>query len=139
VSALSVNRKTKNRRAGVIVVKNIGSKYFMLGLRVYGSYDLPKGGAEPLETDLVAAIRETEEETGITELDFRWGLQTTSAKNVTLFIAETQQEPVIRPNPDTGEYEHHAAKWLTFNQAENILHPYLRPAVSWARQVLEGN
>jgi len=127
-------RKTHQRRAGIIVLKETNGEYLILGLRVYGSYDLPKGGVEPFETDLVAAMRETEEEAGITDLDFRWGLQSTTAKNVTLFIAATTQEPSINRNPDTGEYEHHAANWLTLDQAETKLHPYLRPTIEWVRQ-----
>ena len=98
--SLEENRH-KNRRAGVIVTKQINGEWFVLGLRVYGSYDLPKGGAESFETDLTAALRETEEEAGITELDFRWGLKPTMARNVTLFIAETSENPTIRPNPET--------------------------------------
>ena len=129
----------KKRRSGIIVIKEFPEGFFVLGLRVYGSYDLPKGGVEPFETDLTAALRETEEESGITDLDFRWGLQTTQAKNVTLFIAETNQEPLIRPNPETGEYEHHDAKWLTFNEAETKLHPYLRPTMFWARTIVGEN
>ena len=126
--------QTISRRAGIIVLKEYDDEYLILGLRVYGSYDLPKGGVESFETDLVAAMRETEEEAGITDLDFRWGLQTTTAKNVTLFLAVTTQEPSIKRNPETGEYEHHAAKWLTLDQAEAKLHPYLRPTIEWVRQ-----
>ena len=127
----------KNRRAGVIVTKQINGEWFVLGLRVYGSYDLPKGGAESFETDLTAALRETEEEAGITELDFRWGLKTTMARNVTLFIAETSENPTIRPNPETGEYEHHDATWLTFEEASMKMHPYLRPSILWAQNIVE--
>ena len=127
----------KQRRAGVIVVKKIDDDFLVLGLRVYGSYDLPKGGAEPFETDLAAALRETEEEAGISDLDFRWGLEKITVKNVTLFIAETNQEPHIKPNPETGEYEHHDYRWLTFEEASLKLHPYLRPTMKWARSIVE--
>lgn len=131
--------QTTKRRAGIIVLKEHDGGYLVLGLRVYGSYDLPKGGVESFETSLVAAMRETEEEAGISDLDFRWGLQTTAARNVTLYIAVTTQEPSIQRNPETGEYEHHAAKWLTMDQAEHKLHPYLRPTISWVRQITRAH
>ena len=129
--------RNKNRRAGVIVTKQMNGEWFVLGLRVYGSYDLPKGGAESFETDLAAALRENEEEEGITALDFRWGLKTTRARHVTLFIAETFENPTIRPNPETGEYEHHDAVWLTFKEASMKMHPYLRPTILWAQNIVE--
>ena len=126
----------KKERAGVVVLKKFGSTYRILGLRIYGSFDLPKGGVEPFENIFAAAIRETEEECGITELDFKWGMISTQARNVTLFIATTDEEPVVRPNPHTGEFEHHAAHWLSLNQASKKLHPYLRPVIDWVHEVI---
>ena len=130
--------KKSKGRAGVIVIEEANTEFFVLALRVYGSYDLPKGGVEPFETEFMAAIRETEEESGITDLEFQWGLASTKVRNVELFIAKTQEEPVIRPNPETGEYEHHDAKWLTFQQASEKLHPYLRPSIEWAKNIVLG-
>jgi len=125
------NRK---ERAGIIVLKRFPDCYKVLGLRIYGSFDLPKGGLEPGETILNGALRETEEECGITDLNFEWGLDFYKVRNVLLFIASTNESPTIRPNPETGEFEHHAARWLTMDQAENMLHPYLRSVISWVRQ-----
>jgi hypothetical protein len=63
---------------------------------------------------------------------------TTKIRNVELFIAETKEEPIIKPNPETGIYEHHGAVWLTFDQASKKLHPYLRPVVDWVKLVLRA-
>jgi len=133
---MSKSNEETNKRAGVIIIKNAEIEPRILGLRCYGSFDLPKGGVEPFENVLAAAIREAEEESGITDLNFRWGLITTKIRNVELFIAETESEPVIRPNPETGIYEHHGAAWLTFELASKKLHPYLRPVVNWVKLVL---
>lgn len=129
-----------DRSAGIILIRDIGGEPHILGLRAYTTYDLPKGKIEDGESDLDAAIRETSEEAGVTVLKFAWGHETVRLQNygkrkkqVTLFIAETDEEPVIRKNPESGEYEHHGVKWLTFDEAETKLHPYLRPAVAWAR------
>jgi bis(5'-nucleosidyl)-tetraphosphatase len=135
-SSNSNSEKKTNKRAGVVIIKNTSAGPKLLGLRFYGSFDLPKGGVEPFENIFAAAIREAEEESGITDLDFKWGMVTIQVRNVTLFIAKTEQEPVIRRNPETGVYEHHGAQWLTLDQASKKLHPYLRSIVSWVREVI---
>ena len=132
------NENNSDARAGVIILKETPMGYRVLCLRIYGSYDLPKGGVEDGEDIFSAAIREAEEESGITGLDFKWGLVTTQVRNVTLFIAVTKEEPVIKPNPATGEYEHHGAKWLTLDQAALSLHPYLRSTMEWVRETVGG-
>ena len=111
----------------------------ILGLRFNGSFDLPKGGIEPYESALDAALRETKEEAGITELDFRWGLQKKRIGNLILYMATTTQEPTIRPNPATGELEHDLATWLTLDEAEQRLHADLRPAAAWVRSMTRGS
>lgn len=129
-----------DRSAGIILIKMIQGNPHLLGLRAYNSYDLPKGHVEEGESDLDAAVRETSEEAGITDFSFEWGHETVKLMNrgrrkkeVTLFIASTDQDATIRKNPETGQYEHHGSKWLSFDEAEKSLHPYLRPAASWAR------
>jgi len=128
-----VNEKKKHR-AGVIILKRYADCCRLLGLRIYGSFDLPKGGIDPGEGIFAGALRETQEECGITDLKFEWGYDFCQVRNVTLFLATTTQSPVIKPNPQTGEFEHHAARWLTLDQAEHALHPYLRSVVSWVRK-----
>ena len=124
--------------AGVVVLKqSIDSHdYVVLCLLDDQGFDLPKGQIEPFEPSFVAAVRETQEESGIVDLDFRWGMVTTQVKNVTLYIAVTHDEPCVRPNPETGELEHYSAHWLTFPVAEKLLRPYLRPAMAWALEVI---
>ncbi|MEO8628399.1 MAG: NUDIX domain-containing protein, partial [Betaproteobacteria bacterium] len=59
--------------AGVVVLRldQRGWRYVLL--RVFKTWDFPKGRVEAGETPLDAAIREVEEETGLTTLEFRWG------------------------------------------------------------------
>lgn len=132
---------TMDRSAGIILVKMMQGIPHILGLRVYKSYDLPKGKIEEGESELEAALRETAEEAGIADIKFEWGYDTVKLmsggkkkKQVTLFIASTQQDATIRKNPETGRIEHHGSKWLSFDEAERMLHTYLRPAVTWARE-----
>lgn len=135
-----------DRSAGIIVIRYFNDEPRVLCLKVYSSYDLPKGHLEEDESTLEAALRETSEEAGITDIDFRWGrdaVQVTNTgrrkKQVTMFIAVTTQDAHLRQNPETGKYEHHGIKWMSFDEAEAGVHPYLRPAVSWARKKMEAN
>ena len=59
--------------AGVVVVRQEQGEWRVLLLRVYNYWDCPKGLVTPGEAPLAAAIREVREETGIDDLDFRWG------------------------------------------------------------------
>ena len=59
--------------AGVVIVRESDSGPRVLLLRAYRNWDLPKGLVEPGEQPFTAACREVEEETGITDLDFRMG------------------------------------------------------------------
>ena len=127
--------QTKEKKAGIVVLKEEDGSFVILGLRYQSSYDLPKGTIDPGESVLDAALRETEEEAHITNLDFRWGLQTKRIGNTVFFVAATTQRPRVAPNPTTGELEHDAAHWLTIKQAEYSLHMDLRPVVGWIRSV----
>ena len=128
--------QTREKKAGIVVLKEADGSYVMLGLRYEGSYDLPKGTIEPGESVLDAALRETEEEAQINDLDFIWGLQTKRIGNAVFFLATTSQRPAVSPNPTTGELEHDAAHWLTLDQAERSLHLDLRPVVRWIRSTI---
>ena len=133
------NNEFKSPAAGIIVLKQntrAHGGFVILCLLDDDGFDLPKGEVEPFETEFVAAARETEEESGIVDLDFRWGMITTRVGKVKLYIAVTDNEPIVRPNPVTGEYEHHSAHWLTLPAAAKSLRPYLRPAINWTCKVI---
>ena len=124
--------------AGIIIVKRLDNEWRVLGLRLYGKYDIPKGKIEPNESSLEAAIRETKEEAGISDLNFRWGLSSIRANHVTLYIAQTMQEGEIKQNPETGIYEHHGLKWMSWEELESSVYPYLAPAIVWAKDIVDS-
>ncbi|MAH43613.1 hypothetical protein CL614_07910 [archaeon] len=135
-----INKKQqeKDPGAGIIVLKKFDNMYKILGLRLYGGYDFPKGKIEANETPFEAAIRETFEEASISNLNFPWGLNPiTVVEHLTLFIGTTEDEPKIRKNPETGIYEHHGAKWLDWNEALQKFTSYLRPALGYAKKITE--
>ena len=130
----------KNRSAGVIVVRQDGGAWRFLILRAYRNWDFPKGLLEPGEKPLAAAKRETREETGLTELDFRWGTESIDTimygdhKVASFFLAETGEKGVVLPiNPELGHPEHNEFRWVSYEEGRRLLPPRLQPILDWAQ------
>jgi 8-oxo-dGTP pyrophosphatase MutT (NUDIX family) len=130
--------------AGVIPLRRVGSSWRVLVLRAYKNWDFPKGKVEPGEEPLDAARRETMEETGLTELHFlgettyRETLPYASGKIARYYLAETGDETVrLAISHELGRPEHHEFRWVTFDEAEDLLPPRLATILSWARGQVE--
>jgi bis(5'-nucleosidyl)-tetraphosphatase len=85
------------------------------------------------------------EETGITELDFRWGegcIETepySRNKVARYYLAAAPDADVKLPvNPELGAAEHHEFRWLTFEQAAAIVVPRIAGVLAWAQQRLQA-
>ncbi|MCU0841951.1 MAG: NUDIX domain-containing protein [Thiobacillaceae bacterium] len=132
--------------AGVVVARREGGAWRLLVLRSYRNWDFPKGQVEPGETPLAAALRETEEETTLTGLDFRWGEAYREVgpygsrrKLARYYLAETNAARVHLPiSPELGRPEHDEWRWADFAEAARLLPERLQPVLAWARATLEG-
>jgi 8-oxo-dGTP pyrophosphatase MutT (NUDIX family) len=137
--------KKKARSAGFIIVRQRDGSWEVLGLRVWGKIDIPKGHLESGESDLDAARRECFEEAGInvSKKDMRWGTIHFTAerpqKDVVIFLASTDQKPEIKPNPETKQYEHDGYRWMSWDDLRRFSYPYLRSAIDWAQSTVERN
>tara|TARA_B100000131_G_C17900015_1_gene526005 strand:+ start:46 stop:468 length:423 start_codon:yes stop_codon:yes gene_type:complete len=133
-------KKAKTPAAGIVVVRRFPSGWKILGLKLGGEYDLPKGKIDPGEKEFDCAIRETHEEAGLPpqSLSFTWGSSYKKIKHIIFFIAETLSDPVILRNPKTGIYEHDSADWLDWDDMICQCYPYLTSVVDWARSTVEG-
>ncbi len=130
--------------AGVVVVRHTGDGWRVLLLRVYNYWDCPKGVVEQGEDPLVTARREVREETGIEELEFRWGeefIETppySKNKVARYYLAATTTIDVKLPvNPQLGAPEHHEFRWLSFGEAAELTVPRVRAVMTWARTLLD--
>jgi len=126
--------------AGVVVVRNENGRWEFLLLRAFRNWDFPKGEAEPGESPLETAVRETREETGLTDLEFRWGdgfAETApynrGTKVARYYLAESRTaEVVFAVNPQIGAPEHHEYRWVPREELERLAPARLRPVVEWA-------
>jgi 8-oxo-dGTP pyrophosphatase MutT (NUDIX family) len=141
----SMHGPIKHRSAGIVVVRRQNGEWRLLLLRAYRNWDFPKGLLEPGEQPFAAAVRETEEETGLTDLDFRWGAESIDTemygdhKVVSFYLAETRQERIVLPvNPELGHPEHDEFRWVGMDEAQQLLPARLQSILHWAHKTLSA-
>ena len=135
------------RSAGIIIIDNELDDYDVkephaLCLRAYSDWDFPKGRVEEGESLLEAAIRETAEETTLTQDDYVLsGLQAESApygargkkKTATYFIADrtSDTEPFLPVSAELGRPEHEEWQWIPVSELFDLCRPRLQPVVEY--------
>ena len=131
--------------AGVVIVRDPEQTPRYLLLRAYRYWDFPKGMVEPGEEPLAAAMREVEEETTLTALQFLWGetyYETEpygKGKVARYYLAKPTAGEVQLPiNPQLGRPEHEEFRWLPFDAALALLAPRVVEALRWARAKIEA-
>ena len=134
------------RSAGAVVFRRTDRGVRLLVLRAYKNWDFPKGLVENAEDMLSAAKREVKEETGLTDVDYPFGdeyketLPYSNNKVARYYLAETEQHAIELPvNTALGRPEHHEYRWVTFDEAEDLLPPRLAGVLEWARNTLSGH
>jgi len=134
---------TASRSAGAVVFRRTERGPRLLLLRAYRNWDFPKGMIERGESELDAAKRETLEETGLADLDFPFDdahqdtLPYSGGKVARYFLAETEKSDIELPvSAELGRPEHHEWRWVSFDEAEELLPPRLGVVLDWARRQL---
>jgi len=132
---------TENKKkpgAGVVLLQVQDGEVCVLGLCCSDEYfDLPKGGQEENESKIECAMRECWEETKITDAIFFEDIQPIHLSSLTLFVGTSAEDGTVTANPITGIIEHTYAQWLPLKSAAFFMKPYLRPAIRWAREIVE--
>ena len=109
----------------------------VLVLRTSATWDFSNGHLEPGETEFAAAQREVAEETGLADLDFPFGdahreaLPSPGGEIASYYLAETDEAEVQVP-------QHDEWRWVSFDEAEDLLPPRLALVLDWARATIEG-
>jgi 8-oxo-dGTP pyrophosphatase MutT (NUDIX family) len=135
--------KPAPRAAGAVVFRHSEHGVRLLVLRAYKNWDFPKGRVEPGESELDAARREVEEETGLAGLEYPFGeefketLPYSGNKVARYYLARTDAEKIELPvSPELGRPEHHEYRWVSFDEAEGLLPPRLAVVLEWARKTI---
>jgi len=140
-------QKRPPRSAGAVVFRRTPRGARLLVLRAYANWDFPKGLVEDDEADFHAAQREVFEETGLADLDYPFGVDAyketlpyAGSKIARYYLAETQTRDVVLPvSPELGRPEHQEWRWVSFDEAEDVLPPRLAVILDWARATIEGH
>ncbi len=129
--------------SGAVVIRAGERGWEFLLLRVYRTWDFPKGGLEADETPLAAALREVEEETMLKDLEFPWGdtyVETapySNGKIARYYLARSRGQGVSLPvSAALGRPEHHEFRWLSYPEAKRLLPERLQPVLEWAQSRL---
>jgi 8-oxo-dGTP pyrophosphatase MutT (NUDIX family) len=127
------------RSSGAVIFRRTAGGVRLLVLRAYANWDFPKGLIEPGENEFTAAQREVFEETGLRDLayieEFRETLPYAGKKIARYYLAETETEKVELPvSPELGRPEHDEYRWVSFEEAEDLLPPRLAAILEWARE-----
>lgn len=131
--------KVTRHSSGVVITRQFedGPRYLLL--RCYSYWDFPKGEEEPGESPLATARREVFEETGISDLIFRWGeayVETppySRGKVARYYMAESPRSEVYLPvSPELGAPEHQEFRWVSYTEALSLVNDRIRAVLEWA-------
>jgi len=130
------------RAAGAVIFCRTERGVRVLVLRAQAKWDLPQGPIAPGEDALDAVTRDVAAETGLADLDFPFGeshmeaLPSADGKAVSYYIAETE-EAEIQPRTSPGRgAAGEAWRWVSFDEAEDLLPPRLALIMDWARAAI---
>ena len=138
--------KQPPRAAGAVVFRRTPRGVRYLVLRAYNNWDFPKGLVETGEDQLACAKREVKEETGLSELDYPFGneyretVPYAGRKIARYYLAETEEVEIELPiSTELGRPEHHEWRWVSHEEAEELLPPRLAVVLEWAQRTISGS
>jgi len=140
---MTESKKPVRLSSGVVVVRYFGGNTYFLLLRAFHHWDFPKGMVESGELPFAAALREVEEETTISDLQFPWGdnfIETgpySKNKTARYYLGKTEIINVELPvNPELGRAEHSEYRWVSIAEARELVTPRVAGVLDWAETLL---
>jgi hypothetical protein len=143
VSSASLPPRTLS--AGIVVVCRDDARYRLLCLRAFDSWDFPKTQVLGVSDPLATAVAELQDATGIHDLEFSWGedyretVPYADGRVSRYYLAQVRSADVALRQPSgAGSAEDHEYRWVTFEEAEDILPPRLALVLDWVIGRLAG-
>jgi len=132
------------RHSGLVLAARTGGNWRLLVLHAAGCWDFPHGPMGEGEDPLVAAQRNTSADTGIDGFDvpdsgdYRETVPYAAATITRYYLAcgahQTAELPIRH---ETGTPRHNQARWVSFDEAEELLPPRLALVLDWVRSALD--
>lgn len=129
--------------AGVVVVRSLDNTPHYLLLRAFNFWDFPKGLVEAGEDPFAAAQREVAEESGLTELEFRWGDDFRETprygpnKIARYYLAAAPRGEVYLPiSAELGKPEHDEFRWVDYALGRSMVSVRVQPIFDWAHDII---
>jgi len=132
--------------AGVVVVHRDAQRFRLLCVRTFERWDFPKVAVPAGRDALAAALAEARAATGLDALELSWGedyretLSFADGRVSRYYLARTNDaERELRvPGGRHGDPDD-ALRWVTYEEAEEILPPSLSLVLDWVvRRLAEG-
>jgi 8-oxo-dGTP pyrophosphatase MutT (NUDIX family) len=134
----------KELSAGVVVVHHDGQYYRLLALRSFDHWDFPKAlvpaGVDPLQT----ALDELQDGTGIADPALHWGedyretVAFGDGRVSRYYLAQASDSDVVLRVPPGEAAEDYGYRWVTVEEAEDLLPPRLAIVLEWVVARLAG-
>ena len=129
----------------MVVVHLDGERYRLLALRTFESWDFPKAAVAEGQDPLQTAIQETAESTGLTDLELKWGedyretIAFADGRVSRYYLGQSASNDVaLRVPSGEGALDDFEFRWVTAEEAEDILPPRLSLILDWALARLAG-
>ena len=134
----------KELSAGVVAVHHDGTYYRLLALRSFDRWDFPQaavpGDADPMQT----AMHELQDATGIADPALHWGedyretVAFDDGRVSRYYLAQASDDEVTLRLPAGEAAEDYGYRWVTVEEAENLLPPRLAIVLDWVVARLAG-
>lgn len=124
---------------GIVPIRKAGNHWQFLLLRCFRNWDFPKGMKDTDESPLEAARREFSEETGIGKIeiiseDLYIETEKYGQGKVARYypgIVKDKSPVTLLPNPITGILEHQEYRWVSADEAHDMLVPRIQKVLAW--------
>lgn len=123
---------------GIVPVRFDAGDWRLLVLRVHGAWDFPRGITAANDDPLDRAQRATRDAAGLADLEFTFGEEFRETapyagnQVARYYVAETRMADIT----STGRPAVEAWRWVTCEEAEDVLPPRLAGVLDWVRRVI---